>query len=147
MNLPEIEHEASGEPGYSPVTLSLARTSIDLWPALEAAQFARLVNRDPPTGEAQASAMQTFIAIFTELAESWDSVPVASRMPTLEGIDRYLVRMRDNGIHVHAAAAACAFTAPGATPQSLPLAVLNLGGARSPELTLMVPHAIDVTDR
>lgn len=145
--MPELHHVTPDRDGYEPVDLPLAQSSADLWPAIEAAQFAHIVNRDPPDDDGQDRAMRTFVAIFAELAESWESVPIASRMPALDGIERYLVRMRDRGIYVHAGAVECAFTAPGAAVQSLPLAVLNLGGDRLPVVTLMIPHAIDVTGR
>lgn len=143
----DTEAGPATESGFAPVALSLAQRSLDLWPALEAAQFARIVNRDAPAGGAQEDAMRTFIAVFSELAESWESVPVASRVPALDGIDRYLVRMRDNGIYVHAAAVECAFASDGHAAEAFPLAVLNLGRDGLPVVTLMIPQAIDVTGK
>ncbi len=145
--MPETEAGPAVETGYAPVSLSLAERSLDLWPALEAAQFARIVNRDPPSGDVQDDAMRRFIAIFAELAESWETVPVASRVPALDGINRYLVGMRENGIFVHAAAVECAFSSEGNAAQSFPMAVLNLGRDGIPVVTLMIPQSIDVTGR
>lgn len=145
--MPHSKSPASREADYAPVELALAEHPLDLWPVLEAARFARIVNRDAPPRSAEERAIRTFIAMFSHLAESWEEVPVACRVPALKGIEGYLERMRENGIYLHAGAIECAFSEDGAEARSFPIAVLNLGPDRLPTLTLMIPHAIAVDGR
>jgi hypothetical protein len=130
---------------YEAVELRLAERSTDLWAAVEAAQYARAVTWDDPESAAEEAAMARFLQALATLAESWDAVPAHAKAAALDGLARHLAELRRAGLFVHCGTIERDFAAPGASPRPLPLAVLHLGHAQLPALTIMLPPSLDVT--
>ena len=130
---------------YEPVELQLAHKGTDLWAAVEAAQYARTVTFDDPKSEIETAAMMRFVEAFSESAEGWEQVPMPAKSAALDGLARHLHDLRRVGLFVHCGTIERDFTVEGCTPRALPVAIINLGHAPSPALTVMLPASMDVT--
>ena len=136
-----------GEDGgsYQPVELRLAGTGTDLWAAVEAAQYARAVTHDDPETDAETAAMTRFMHVFSDYAETWDTVPTNAKAVALDSLARHLGDLRRVGLFVHCGTIERDFAVPGRTRQALPMAILNLGHAFVPAMTILLPQSLDVT--
>ncbi len=83
------------------VTLKRARTGQDLWPAVEAAQFARMVSYAEPEGDADRDVITGFVEAFVSAVERWEDVPPDSRAAVLVALASPLDRLSDHGLFVH----------------------------------------------
>ena len=83
------------------VTLHLAESGRDLVAAIEAAQFARLVDRDEPEGPTEAAAVGAFVELFLAAAERWDDLAAVERAGLLARLSERLDRLESNGLFVY----------------------------------------------
>ena len=130
------------EPHSETIALRRAESGHDLWAAIEAAQFARIVEHDVPRSEIEAERMGALIEVFTECAEAWEEKSAAEQTAALERLGRHLAALEDAGLFAHWAVIERAFdTAEGETAV-LPVAVLAVARDAGPELSLEVPKAV-----
>ena len=70
------------------IELKLAETGTELWPAVEAAQYARLINHEPPVGGAEEQAITRFVAAFAACAETWEDLQAERRAGYAERVGK-----------------------------------------------------------
>jgi hypothetical protein len=124
------------------VTLHLAESGRDLVAAIEAAQFARLVDRDEPEGPTEAAAADAFVELFLAAAESWEDLAAVERAGLLARLSERLDRLESNGLFVYWGQVALAVAHADREALQLPLAILSIGRSGEPTIDVAIPSAL-----
>jgi hypothetical protein len=132
------------KPPYQILELRLAEAGTELWTAVEAAQYARLISHDPPASAAEAQAVTRFVEAFAACAEAWDGLEVMQRTGALAGLSAHLDALQRCGLFVHWAAVDGGIAASD-RPVTMPLAVLTIGRSNLPNAYVQLPSALAVT--
>jgi hypothetical protein len=120
------------------VELRLAETGTELWPAVEAAQYARLISHDPPTSAGQEQAIAGFVEAFAACAETWAELEPLRRSGTLAGLSARLDALQRCGLFVHWAAIERGI-AGSVSSVRMPLAVLTISPTDVPTARVQLP--------
>lgn len=123
--------------------LRLAETGTELWPAVEAAQYARLINHDPPTSTGEERAIGRFLEAFAGCAESWEDLEPLRRTGLLAGLTAQLDALQRCGLFVHWAAIDGGIGEAGA-PVTMPLAVLTISRIDLPTARVQLPGRLEL---
>jgi hypothetical protein len=126
------------------VELQLAETGAELWPAVEAAQYARLINHEPPASAAEDAAITRFVAAFAECAETWEDLQAERRAGALAGLSARLEALQRCGLFVHWAAIDAGIAQSGRRV-SMPLAVVTISRTNLPEARARLPDELVIT--
>ena len=130
-----------GDPQSRRVELRLAEAGGDLLPAIEAAQFARLVDQPEDADEREAAAALALVETFASAAEAWDDLAAAGRNALLARLGAQLEELERVGLFVHWARVSLMLgEADGGRP--LPLAILSIGRAGPPTIEATIPGAV-----
>jgi hypothetical protein len=130
-----MENPDHREPGQ--LELTRARRGVDLWSAVEAAQYACAVVEGTPGEPAGRHAKDDFLAAFARLVEGWGGVAQASAATILQDLDPRLGQLERHGLFVHWACV----ERPVRCDQEeeaviLPLAVIRVGREQSARVNL-----------
>jgi hypothetical protein len=132
------------KPRDQTVELQLAETGTELWPAIEAAQYARLINHEPPGNVAEEEAITRFVAAFASCAESWQDLQAERRAGALAGLSAQLEALQRCGLYVHWAAIDAGI-AESERRVTMPLAVVTISRTNLPEARMRLPDELAVT--
>ncbi len=125
------------------VTAQRADRGADLWTAVEAAQLAHVVERDDREGDAESESADAFLDLFFELAEDWDEANSNDQATALAQLDTRLRGLAKRELFVHVAVVEREFTISGDEIASLPIAILKVGRAAFPSITIHLPEVMD----
>ena len=131
------------ESDYELVTAARADRGADLWTAVEAAQFAHVVERDVDESGAESDSAAAFLALFFKLAEDWDDIDSNDQATALAQLDMRLRGLAEHDLFVHVAVVQREFAIPSGKVASLPIAVLKVGRAAFPSITIPLPGVMD----
>jgi hypothetical protein len=130
-----------GDPQDRRVELRLAEAGGDLLPAIEAAQFARLVDQPEPADRGEAAAIGALVETFAGAAEAWDDLAAAAHSARLARLGEALDELERVGLFVHwGRVTLLLHAADGA--RRLPLALLAIGRSAAPTVEATVPAAV-----
>jgi hypothetical protein len=132
------------KPRDQTLELKLAETGTELWPAVEAAQFARLINHEPPASAAEEVAITRFVEAFAGCAETWEDLQAERRAGALAGLSAQLDALQRYGLFVHWAAIDAGIAEAGRRV-TMPLAVLTISRTDLPEARVRLPDELEVT--
>jgi hypothetical protein len=132
------------KPRDQTIELKLAETGTELWPAVEAAQYARLINHEPPASAAEDEAITRFIEAFAGCAETWEDLQAERRAGALAGLSAQLEALQRCGLFVHWAAIDAGIAEAGGRV-TMPLAVLTISRTNLPEARVRLPDELEVT--
>ena len=129
-------------------TLDLRRAlkGTDLWPAVEAAQFARVVVHDEPANDDETRALRDFVEAFSAATESWEGTPIENRGVFLEILGGHVRTLEGLGLFVHWGCVERTLAVPGgdeAAPGSL--AIVSVDRVRLSTVTVALPEELDVS--
>jgi hypothetical protein len=124
------------------IELRLAETGTELWPAVEAAQYARLVNHDPPASAGEEQAVTGFLEAFAACAEAWEDLEPLRRTGLLTGLTAQLDALQRCGLFVHWAAIDSGIAGSGASVR-MPLAVLSISRIDLPTVSVQLPGHLE----
>jgi hypothetical protein len=126
------------------IELQLAETGMELRPAVEAAQYARVIDHAAPgAGGAEEQALTHFLEAFAACAETWEQLQAVGRSSALAGLSARLEALQRCGLYVHWAAINARLAAAGGRV-TLPLAVLTVSRSNLPETQVRLPAELDV---
>jgi hypothetical protein len=125
------------------IELQLAETGTELWPALEAAQYARLIDREAPASAAEEQAITEFIEVFGMCAETWEELHVTRRAGALAGLSARLEALQRCGLFVHWAAIDARIAETGRRV-TMPLAVLTVSRTNLPMVRMELAAELEV---
>jgi hypothetical protein len=132
------------KPRDQTIELKLAETGTELWPAVEAAQYARLINHEPPASAAEQAAVTRFVEAFAGCAETWEDLQAERRAGALAGLSAQLEALQRCGLFVHWAAIDAGIAEAGGRV-TMPLAVLTISRTDLPEARVRLPDELEVT--
>ena len=132
------------KPRNPTIELQLAETGTELRPAVEAAQYARLIDHEPPTSAAEQEAITRLVEAFAECAETWGELQAERRAGALAGLSAQLEALQRCGLFVHWAAIEAGIADAGRRV-TMPLAVLTISRSALPEARVRLPDALEVT--
>ncbi len=132
------------EPRSQNIELRLAASGEELAVAIEAAQFARVIQPGAPDDPAEAAAIEAFVELFATAAESWDQLGAGARGGLLRQLARRLDALEQHGWFVHWATAAIGVPDREQEALQLPLAVLSVSRSSEPSLQARIPGALPV---
>ena len=124
------------------VTLQLAESGRDLVAAIEAAQFARLVDRNQPHGPTEAAVVEAFVESFLAAAERLDDVAPVERAGLLARLSERLDRLEGRGLFVYWGRVELTLARPDRAALQLPLAILSIGRSGEPTIDVAIPSAL-----
>lgn len=126
------------------IELRLAETGSELWSAIEAAQYARLISHDPAPGAADEQAIERFVAAFVECAETWEELEAVRRMGAVAGLSAQLEVLQRQGLFVHWAAVEAGIAEAGQRVR-MPLAVVTISRSDLPTVEVRLPGELEIT--
>jgi len=127
------------------VELRRARKGTELWPAVEAAQFGRVVIHDEPRNEGETRALQDFVEAFSTVTESWERTPIENRGAFLEILGGHVKTLEGLGLFVHWGCIERRLAAPGSDGIQITLAIISIDRLRLSTMTVALPEALDVS--
>jgi hypothetical protein len=130
-----------GDPRSRRVELRLAEAGGDLLPAIEAAQFARLVDQPEDADASEAVAVAALVETFASAAEAWDDLAAPGRNALLARLGAQLDELERVGLFVHWGRVSLMLgETEGGRP--LPLAIVSIGRAAPPTIEVTIPGAV-----
>lgn len=135
------------EESFETVELQLASAASDLVPALEAAQYGRLIQPEDPEDEQQADAMTAFVEAFAACTEAWEAGAGGDeRRRALGQLETRMEGLEAIGLRVHAGTTRIELTQPGQAAVPMPVAILTITSSSLPVTTVLVPTDLGVSD-
>lgn len=130
------------DPRYETVELCLAEAGSDLVPAIEAAQYARLVDHEEPGEPDDAGAIARFLEALAGAAEDWEASDEEARRSLVVRLGALLEDLEKAQLHVHWGVLGRTFTTTGGIAR-LPVAVITISGTALPSRQVLLPAELD----
>lgn len=115
------------------VELRLAESGAELAPAIEAAQFARVIDHGAPEHPAEAAAVEAFVTLFATAAERWEELGPLARTGLLARLGDQIEALGRQGWFVHWGTSALGVAGQQGALQ-LPLAILSISRSSQPTI-------------
>jgi hypothetical protein len=125
------------------VELRLVGTGGDLLPAIEAAQFARLIDQPERADSSEVAVVAALVETFEQAAEKWDDLPPAARNGLLARLGGQLDKLERIGLFVHWGRVALQLGAVGGG-RPLPLAIVAIGRSSEPTVEVTIPGTVAI---
>jgi hypothetical protein len=125
------------------IELQLAETGLELRPAVEAAQYARVIDHARPASVEEEEALARFLEAFCACVETWEELHVVRRSNALARLSTQLEALQQCGLYVHWAAINGRLAAAGGRA-TLPLAVLTISRSNLPEARVRLPDELGI---
>jgi len=137
--------DAMREPARETVELRLALKGTELWPAVEAAQFGRVIIHDEPGNEDETRALHDFVEAFSAVTESWERTPIENRGAFLGILGDHVKTLEGLGLFIHWGCIERRLAAPGSDGVRVTLAIISVDRLRLSTVTVALPEALDVS--
>ena len=134
------------ESTFESVELQKAVQWTELWPAIETAQFAHFIVHDTPDNDADAEAIETFVARFSACAETWEETLTTNKAIILQGMETHLRALESKGLFVHWGTVTRDFSAPDGDVRSIPVAVVTIDRTSVDSATVVIPVDLDLDE-
>jgi len=126
------------------VELRRADSGPDLWVAVEAAQFARVVDHAAARTDAEAARMQDLIGLFLECSEAWDGKTAADQTLALAQLGFRLSALAELELFTYWAVIQARCKTARGEPVELPMAILTIARDGQPSITVRLPGVMDI---
>lgn len=114
----------------------------DLWTAIEAAQYARLIDHDRPETRIEASWIEDTISLFSDSAEEWEDKSASDQAFVLERLGGLLDTLRELGLSAYWAVTRGRIAAEDGAAVQLPVAILTIARDDGPTVTIDLPEGL-----
>ena len=128
----------------APLKLHRAENGHDLWTALEASQYAKLIEHDEPLSTTEAGRMRDLIGFFSSCAEDWENRSASDQSLALEQLGIRLTALQELELHVYSAITKARFDTADGAAVHLPLAVVTILHDDRSTILVTVPRAFGV---
>jgi len=132
------------QPNPDAIELRRAQRGSDLWAAVEAAQYARVIDYDEPRSGEEASRMTDLVVLFSECAEQWESRDMSGQKLALEQLDVCLAALGEVALFAYSGIVQRRLTTAEGGPVELPVAVLVIRRDDRPTIAIALPAAMDI---
>lgn len=140
----KTRREIMAQPGSDTLELRRADSGQDLWAAVEAAQYARLVDHDEPRGEAEVGPIRDFVAFFADCAEEWEQKSTADQTVALQQLGARVAALEERALFVYWAVIEGRFDTEAGETVELPLAVVTISRDGGSSIAIALPGSGDV---
>lgn len=130
------------EATHQQITLRRVESGLDLWPAIEAAQYGHVLDHDEPRGAAERDAISAFARSFARWVEEWEQRPQEVQSGILEELGRQLVRLADDGLSLFGATIEREVETEAGARARMPIALLRISRSKAAEEKLSLPAEI-----
>lgn len=141
------QHSETDQAGDAQVTLRVATRGADLFMAVEAAQYARLIDPVEPADPDQTREIEAFLALFCDCAETWDEKAPMEQTAALGRLDHRIDGLETAGLQVHWAVPERNFITQQGEAVTLPIALLKICPADQAAQTAHVPLVLGLGER
>ena len=87
---------------YESVTLQRADRAAGLWPAIEAAQYGHIVQRDDTDASEEVKGrIDAFLAVLSEIIEGWEATSAEGQAALMRRLDAEIAALHKLGSRVH----------------------------------------------
>lgn len=114
------------EASYEHVELARVGTGLDLWPAIEAAQYAHVVDHDEPQTDDERDSISAFADSFIGWAEEWEQQPREAQSSILDDLGRHLAALAGQGLYLYGATVEREVATGSGERVRLPIALLRI---------------------
>lgn len=128
------------------VTFAPAARGTDLFAAVEAAQYARVIDPVAAADADQAREIDALLELFYACGETWHEKSPIEQTALLEQFDHRLEVLDATGLRVHWAVPERSFITQEGESVTLPIALLKIRPADEPAPTAHVPLVLGVSD-
>jgi hypothetical protein len=131
---------------YETIELCRAVKASDLWSAIEAAQFGRVINRDEPESPAEEQALGELLVRLDQVIEHWEESALQNKAPLLQTLQEGLAELAELGFSVYWGCVERSVRRPRGQPLSLPVAVIAISRSAAPTRRAALPCVLDVAE-
>jgi hypothetical protein len=132
---------------FERVTLRMAKRAAELWPAIEAAQYGYVVQRDETyVPEAPAELSDAFLATLTETIEAWETTTPEGQAALMRKLDVRISALDRAGRRVHWSTVRRVLISSKGEPMEIPVAVFHIGARQDAAIELLLPRNMAATD-
>jgi hypothetical protein len=131
---------------HEQVELVRADRGMDLWAAVEAAQFARILRAEQPQREGEMEAMRGFLEALAGCIDGWETTPLESKSRVLQDLGDHLECLEGEGLAVHWCTLEREVQASEERRVRLPVAVVLVGRSRERTATTLIPTTLEAED-
>lgn len=132
------------EPNADLVELSRAERGADLYAPIEAGQYARVVDHETPASDAEAAAIEAFLATYLECCETWEDKPAMAQSTALVRLDSHVETLAEHGLRVYAATVERTIKDAAGQAHRLPVALVKVARAERGPVTVGLPEVLAV---
>jgi hypothetical protein len=130
---------------YETVRLKRLGRPTDLWPAVESAQFARIIIYEAAASDDDEHAIEAFVDAFAALVEAWDVEEGRNRSFLFDGVDSYIRALERKKLFVHLGCVERTIAEPeGGDVTTIPVAVIRIGRSAVRSTTVRLPSELAV---
>jgi|APTNR8051073442_1049403.scaffolds.fasta_scaffold15611_4 hypothetical protein len=137
---------SSDSESYETVRLKRLGRTTDLWPAVESAQFARIIIYEAAASDDDEHAIEAFVDAFSALVEAWDVEDEGrNRAFLFDGVDSYIRALERKKLFVHLGCVERTVAEPeGGDVTVIPVAVIRIGRSAVRSTTVRLPSDLTV---
>lgn len=117
------------EASFEQIELARVGNGVDLWPAIEAAQYAHVLDHDEPRSEPEREAIVAFGESFVRWVEEWEQRPREVQSSILDDLGRHLTTLSDRGLALYGTTIEREVETEAGQRVRLPIALLKISGA------------------
>lgn len=125
------------------IELLRAESGHDLWAAIEAAQYARLIDYDEPQSDEETSRMAELIGLFADCSEQWEQQDTAGQKLSLEQLGVRVAALAEVGLFVYSGIAQRLVSTDEGDQVELPVAVLIVRRDDYQVIAVTLPATMD----
>lgn len=128
-----------GSEEFQVIRLQRADQAADLWSAIEAAQYGRILHQEDAEKADDPAPLGTFLGLLSEVVEVWEEVTPESQIALLQKLDAPLSALQRLGHQVHWGLIRRTVGLAGGGAVEIPLAVFRVSRDLDTSLEVALP--------
>jgi len=127
------------EASHEQIKLGRVQSGLDLWSAIEAAQYGHVLDHDEPRSAAEREAISAFARSFARWVEEWEQRPQEVQSGILDELGRQLARLGEERLSLFAATIEREVETEAGSRVRMPIALLRISHSQATEEKLSLP--------
>lgn len=127
------------EASFEQIELARVGNGVDLWPEIEAAQYAHVLDHDEPRSEPEREVIAAFAESFVRWVEEWEQRPREVQSSILDDLGRHLTTLSEQGLALYGTTIEREVETEAGERVRLPIALLKISGAGRPSARVLLP--------
>ncbi len=127
------------EASFDRIELRRVQSGLELWTAIEAAQYGHVLDHEEPRNSAEREAMSAFARSFARWVEEWEQRPQEVQSGILDELGRQLARLAEEGLSLFAATIEREVETESGAHVRMPIALLRISRSSAMRDELLLP--------